>query len=114
MHGAKNLPKIRVNHQMNDVILLDSASQVTIFKQKDYVEIIFISKRKHCTQFSGEGKSCSYLRYKIAGAKGDHMFDEESMSKILFLVDAIGSHRVVMDTIFDDTFHARTTKGIAR
>ena len=35
-------PKIKVNHQMNDVIFLDSTSQAIIFKKKDHVDKMFI------------------------------------------------------------------------
>ena len=38
VNGVRKHPKIKVNHQMDDVILLDSASQVNIFKQKDCAE----------------------------------------------------------------------------
>ena len=44
VHGVLKHPKIKVNHQIDDVILLDVASQVTIFKQKDCVEI-FVSRK---------------------------------------------------------------------
>ena len=47
-------PKIKVNHQMSDVILLDSVLQATIFKQKYFVDKMFISKGKHCTHYSGD------------------------------------------------------------
>ena len=32
VHGVQNPQKMKVNHQMNDLIFLDSTSQVTIFK----------------------------------------------------------------------------------
>ena len=57
----KELTKIKANYQMDDFILLDSASQVTIFKQKDHVGKIFIAKVNHCTNYSGDGKSCINL-----------------------------------------------------
>ena len=38
MHGDQKYPKIKVKHQMDDAISLDSTSQATIFKQKDCVE----------------------------------------------------------------------------
>ena len=38
VHGFRKHPEIKVNHQMDDVISLCSASQVTIFKQKHCVE----------------------------------------------------------------------------
>ena len=62
VHEISNQPKIRVNHQMEDVILLDSVSQSTIFKQKDCVDNIFISKNDHCIHSSGKGNSYSHLR----------------------------------------------------
>ena len=77
VHGVRKHPKFKVNHQIDDEILLDSASQLNIFKQKDYVEF-FISKGKHCIQPSGDGELCSKLRCKIAGMKGDYMFNENS------------------------------------
>ena len=49
--------KFRVNHQMEDVILLDRALEVTIFEQKDFIDNIFISENDHCTNSSREGKS---------------------------------------------------------
>ena len=86
---------------------LDSASQVIIFKQKDYVDKIFIAKGYQCIHSSGEGESCSDLRCKIAVIKGDHMFDEKSTSKILSLADDTNRHRVTMDANIDDAFYAR-------
>ena len=44
MHGVRTHPNIKVNHQIHDVISLDSVSQVTIFKQKNCVEI-FLSRK---------------------------------------------------------------------
>ena len=65
---------------MDDVILLDSASQATMFKQKDCVENIFIAKGHQCIHSSDDGELCGDLRCKTADIKGDHMFDEKSMS----------------------------------
>ena len=62
VHGVREHPKIKVSHQMDDVILLDSASHTTIFKQKDCVEKIFISKEKDCIHSSGDGELCSNLQ----------------------------------------------------
>ena len=39
--------QLQNNHQMEYVILLENASQVTIFKQKDHVDKMFISKGDH-------------------------------------------------------------------
>ena len=60
--GVAKQTKIKVNHQMNDVILLDSVSQVTIFKQKHCVNKMFGLKGKCCAHSSGDGELCSYLR----------------------------------------------------
>ena len=38
VHGVRKHPKIKVDHQIDDVIFLDSALQVNIFKQKDCVD----------------------------------------------------------------------------
>ena len=38
VRGVRKHRKIKVNHQMDDVISLDSSSQATIFKQKDCVK----------------------------------------------------------------------------
>ena len=99
--GVQNCPKIKFNHQTNDVVSLDSSSQVNIFKQKDCVDKKIISIGKHCIQSSGDGDSCSNLRCKISGIKGDHMLDEESMINILSLADVTDSHRVTMGTSVD-------------
>ena len=44
VYGIEKQPKIKVNHQMDDVIFLDSASQVTIFKQKDCIDKFLFRK----------------------------------------------------------------------
>ena len=44
VHGVRKYPKINVSYQMDDAILLDSAQQLNIFKQKDYVENILSRK----------------------------------------------------------------------
>ena len=103
--------KIRVNYQMKDVILLDSASQVTICKQTHRVYKIFISEGDNCTKSRGEGKSHSHLRCKIAGIKGNHILDEDSISSITSLADVVYSCRKTMDMCFDNSFCARASKG---
>ena len=42
MIGVENHPKIKVDHPINDAILLHSALRVNIFKQKDFVGRILI------------------------------------------------------------------------
>ena len=104
--GVRKQPKIKVNHQMDDVISLDSASHVTIFKQKDHVKNI--SKDKHWIYSSGEGGSCSKLVCKISGIKGDNVLEKNYMSNRLSLACVAESHRVTMGKIFDDSFSANT------
>ena len=55
MHGVAKPPKIKVNHQISDAILLDSASQVTIFNNKDWIGKIFILKGNHYAHSSDDG-----------------------------------------------------------
>ena len=46
VYGVRKYPNVKVNRQMDNVILLDILSQVTILKQKDHVEF-FILKGIH-------------------------------------------------------------------
>ena len=67
---------------MGDAILLESASQVIIFIQKDCADKIFIAKGYLCAYSSGDGESRTDLQCKIVGIKGDYMFYEKSMSNV--------------------------------
>ena len=40
VHGVRKYPKIKIDHQMDNVIFLDSALQVNVLKQKDGAEKI--------------------------------------------------------------------------
>ena len=71
------------------------------------------SKGKHCTHSSGDGESCSKLRCKIVGIKGDHFLDENSMRNILSLADVADRFRVKMKTSVDDEFFAQASKGVS-
>ena len=64
----------------------------------------FISKGKHCVQSSGDGESFIKSRCKIAGVKGNHVFDENYMSKVLSLADVADSYRVTMVRSVNDAF----------
>ena len=113
VHEITKHPKIKVNDQMYDAISLDTASQVTIFKQKYCVDKIFISKGNHCICSSDERELCSDSRCKIASSKCDHFLDDMSIRSILSLADATNRHMVTIDTRIDDAFCAHTFKGIA-
>ena len=99
---------------MDVVILSDNLSQATVFKQKDCVDNIFISKGNHWIHSSGDAELRIDLRCKIAGDKGDHALDEKLMSNILSLADVKDSHRLTMGTRIEDEFCACTSKGITR
>ena len=45
VHGVRKHPKIKVNNQMYDVIFLDIAPQVTIFKQNDNVDFFYLERQ---------------------------------------------------------------------
>ena len=95
---------------MNDAILLDSELQVTIFKQTDFFDKMFISKGSYCARSSGEVQSCMHLRCENAGNKVNHMFDENSISVILCLADGTDSYRVTMGASIDYVFCAYVSK----
>ena len=114
MHGISKHPKIRVDHKIEDLILLDSVSQDIVFEKKDCADKVFVSKGHHWTHSSGKRKSCIHLCCEISGVKGEHVLVEEFISIILSLADVADSHRVTMDTIIDYSFQAHTSKGIAR
>ena len=84
-------------------------SQVTIFKQKYYVEKI-ISKGKHCINSSGDRESCIKLQCEISSIKGDHVLDEYSISSIFSLADTEDSCRVTMGTSVYGVFCSHTSK----
>ena len=50
VHEASKYSQIKVNHQMDDVILLWSAPQETMLKQIDCLEKKFFGKKNYCTQ----------------------------------------------------------------
>ena len=107
-------PKIRVNHHMYDVILLDIVLQVTIFKHKDCADKIFISKGNHFIHSNGDRESWIHLSCEITSVKGNPKLNEDSMSSILSLAYDTDSCRENMDTSIDDAFCAHNSKGIAR
>ena len=82
------------------------------FEQKYCVDNIFIFKNDNCTHSSGKGKSCSHVRYKISGVKGNNMLDEDSMRSILSIAEVKDGHRATMETRIDNEFCAYASKVI--
>ena len=75
MREVTKQPKIKVDHQMDDFILLESASQVTNFKRNYRADKIFILRGDQCICSSDGGHSYNDLRCELEGIKGNHMFD---------------------------------------